>query len=52
MTFSQRAEVAEASADFKDRYVYNTSHAWNLVRIDGDWYHVDVTWEDPGDSSE
>ena len=20
-------------------------HAWNLVRIDGQWYHVDVTWD-------
>ena len=29
------------------RYVYNSSHAWNLVKIEGDWYHVDVTWEDP-----
>ena len=23
------------------------SHAWNLVRIEGAWYHVDVTWNDP-----
>lgn len=22
-------------------------HAWNLVKIDGEWYHVDVTWDDP-----
>lgn len=21
-------------------------HAWNLVKIDGAWYHVDVTWDD------
>lgn len=21
-------------------------HAWNLVRIDGCWYHVDITWDD------
>ena len=29
------------------RYVYNSSlHDWNLVKLDGDWYHVDVTWED------
>ena len=24
------------------------SHAWNLVRVDGEWYHVDVTWDDAG----
>lgn len=22
-------------------------HAWNQVKIDGVWYHVDVTWDDP-----
>lgn len=22
-------------------------HAWNLVCIDGNWYHVDLTWDDP-----
>lgn len=22
-------------------------HAWNLVQIAGNWYHVDVTWNDP-----
>lgn len=21
-------------------------HAWNLVKIDGAWYHVDITWDD------
>lgn len=22
-------------------------HAWNLVQVDGQWYHVDATWDDP-----
>lgn len=25
-------------------------HAWNQVCIDGDWYHVDATWDDKGDN--
>ena len=28
------------------------SHAWNLVKIGGDWYHVDVTWDDPSPDQE
>ena len=23
------------------------NHAWNLVKIDGEWYHMDCTWDDP-----
>ncbi|MFJ7738321.1 transglutaminase domain-containing protein [Lysinibacillus sp. NPDC097287] len=25
----------------------NEAHAWNLVKIDGKWYHLDTTWNDP-----
>ncbi|MCR5368797.1 MULTISPECIES: transglutaminase domain-containing protein [Eubacterium] len=25
----------------------NEPHAWNLVEIDGNWYHIDSTWDDP-----
>lgn len=23
-------------------------HGWNLVKLDGEWYHIDLTWDDPG----
>lgn len=23
------------------------SHAWNVIKIDGNWYNVDSTWDDP-----
>lgn len=22
-------------------------HAWNMVKLDGEWYHIDATWNDP-----
>lgn len=25
----------------------NADHAWNLVKIGGEWYHMDITWDDP-----
>ena len=23
------------------------NHAWNVIEIDGNWYHADATWDDP-----
>lgn len=23
------------------------NHGWNLIKVDGSWHHVDVTWDDP-----
>lgn len=28
------------------------SHAWNIVRCDGQYYYVDITWADPMESEE
>lgn len=22
-------------------------HMWNMIKLDGEWYHIDVTWDDP-----
>ena len=26
----------------------NEQHMWNMVRLDNEWYHIDLTWNDPG----
>jgi transglutaminase/protease-like cytokinesis protein 3 len=27
-------------------------HAWNQVKVDGKWYNIDVTWDDPDDGDQ
>ena len=27
--------------------VITDKHAWNAVKLDGNWYHIDLTWDDP-----
>jgi len=29
----------------------NEPHAWNIVKVDGKWYNIDLTWDDPVSSS-
>ncbi len=26
----------------------NITHMWNVVKLDGRWYNLDITWDDPG----
>ena len=28
-------------------YAGGGSHAWNIVKVDGKWYNIDLTWDDP-----
>ncbi len=27
--------------------ISNEEHIWNLVYLNGKWYHLDLTWDDP-----
>ena len=27
-------------------FVHNRAHAWNVVKINGEWFHIDTTWDD------
>lgn len=27
--------------------ISNQTHVWNLVKLDNQWYHMDLTWDDP-----
>lgn len=29
-------------------YEAAADHAWNVVKVDGEWYNMDVTWDDKG----
>lgn len=48
---------AEAMALFLDRFnipnllVASESHIWNLIYLNGEWLHLDATWDDPVTSS-
>lgn len=39
-------EIAGIPCEYVSGYATG-GHAWNLVEIDGEWYHVDTTWDDP-----
>ncbi len=34
------------AAGIENKIVTNEDHAWNLVKIDDKWYHMDTTWDD------
>ncbi|MFC4804072.1 transglutaminase domain-containing protein [Filifactor villosus] len=44
-------------AGLQTRYITGTvhiggEHAWNMVKIGSNWYHIDTTWDDPINNSD
>lgn len=56
-SYALAAELLLTKAGIANRFLSGTAnngtgggyagHAWNLVRVDGQWYHLDCTWDDP-----
>ena len=49
--YAQSFQLIARQLGFEIRLITGVSdglgHAWNLVRIDGRWYHIDATFDDP-----
>lgn len=47
-SFARAFDIIAKEAGLDTKYIVGSSngelHAWNMVKLDGEWYHVDVTW--------
>ena len=51
--YSEAFKILMNGAGIECKAIYsrtpNGLHAWNQVKVDGVWYNIDVTWDDPDD---
>jgi len=49
--YAEAASILLNRSGVETKIITGTSkgvgHAWNLVKLDGEFYHLDVTWDDP-----
>jgi hypothetical protein len=49
--YAEAMQILLMCAGVNTKFVVGTAggvdHAWNLVELDGKWYHLDSTWDDP-----
>lgn len=54
--YAEAAKILLNRSGVETKIITGTSkgvgHAWNLVKIGGDYYHLDITWDDPYHVSE
>lgn len=50
-TFKALCEAAGLECEYVSGNTTEGLHAWNQVKIDGTWYNVDVTWDDPANKA-
>lgn len=45
--YSQVFYAIATKLGYEVAYCRNNGHIWNYIKLDGEWYHMDVTWDDP-----
>lgn len=45
-TMAYKAVLNKLGLTSTSVYSREMNHVWNLVKLDGSWYHIDVTWND------
>lgn len=49
--YAEALQLLFACVGIESKFVVGTAdgvdHAWNLVKLDDRWYHLDATWDDP-----
>ena len=45
--YASAFQLLMSFAGINCEYVFSDTHAWNLVQLEDEWYHMDVTWDDP-----
>ncbi|WFD08952.1 transglutaminase domain-containing protein [Tepidibacter hydrothermalis] len=45
--YAHLAKLMLDKVDIQNKLITGGDHAWNIVYIEGKWYHLDTTWNDP-----
>lgn len=48
--YSQAMQLLMNAAGIDCAVVTSEEHEWNIIRINGTWYYLDITWDDPTES--
>lgn len=47
MSYTDFLAIALDKLNIKNYQISSSTHVWNLVYLDGEWLHLDATWDDP-----
>ncbi len=50
-SYSKAYQFLLNAAGISNERVTSNTHAWNLMKLGGQWHHTDVTWDDPSGST-